>query len=228
MKYFNVKRVHFKLLGPAIATIALMALLSAVPGPPSTTFTRGFMVVTDQATAQAYLGVAGGGASTNPVPNYYVSNFFATNVTVQNSLTVQNLYTVNGSHNLMIVTNAVQMPWTTLTLSGTNVSAVNLAAGSMFKLTLTTNAFFVAPTGLPGTNLSQVIQIHLLEDGTGTWGITMTNGASGNGWLLAGSGASTNQVPTINTNANGVTILTFVTSPFGSTKLYGVPTAYAP
>jgi hypothetical protein len=153
-----------------------------------------------------------------------VSNIVVTNVTVQNNLTVSNLYTVNGNHNTLIVTNYVQLPWTTLTMSGSNVSAVNLAAGSMFKLTLTNNAFFVAPTGLPGTNLSQSIQIHLLQDGTGTRTVTMTNSS----WLLAGLGASTNAVPTINTNANGVTVLTFVTSPFSSTLLYGVPTAFTP
>ena len=156
--------------------------------------------------------------------NLTVSNITVTNITVQNNLTVSNLYTVNGSHNTLIVTNYVQMPWTTLTMSGTNVSAPNLAAGSMFKLTLTNNAYFGVPSGLPGTSLSQTIQYFLLQDGTGTRTVTMTNSA----YVLAGSGASTNAVPTINTNANGVTILTFVTSPFSSTLLYGVPTAYTP
>ncbi len=153
-----------------------------------------------------------------------VSNITVTNVTVQNNLTVSNLYTVNGNHNTLIVTNYVQMPWTTLTLSGTNVSALNLAAGTMFKLTLTNNAYFGVPSGLPGTSLAQSIQLFLLQDGTGTRTVTMTNSA----WILAGSGASTNAVPTINTNANGVTVLTFVTSPFSSTLLYGVPTAFTP
>jgi hypothetical protein len=117
-----------------------------------------------------------------------------------------------------IFTNYVQMPWTTLTMTGSNVSTINLAAGSMFKLTLTNNAFIGAPSGLPGTNLAQTIQIHVAQDGTGVRTLTLTNA----GWVLSGLGTSTNAVPAITTNANAVSVLTFSTSPFSSTLLYGV------
>lgn len=123
-----------------------------------------------------------------------------------------------------IVTNYIRFPWITLTLTTTNVSTVNLDSGTVFKLNLTTNGFFGAPSGLPGTNLAQTIQIHLQQDATGGRTITLTNSS----WVLSGSSEAANAVPTINTNANGVTILTFASSPFSATKLYGVPTVFTP
>ncbi len=195
----------------------LAALLAAVPGPPSTEFTRGFMVTTNQATAQAYLGVGGTSTQTVSVIN-------VTNITVQNNLTVSNLYTVNGSHNLLIVTNAVRMPWVTLTLTGTNVQQIDLNAGSKFRVYLTNNAFFGGVANHPGTNISQDIQIALIENGAGAFGVTMTNST----WFLNGSSASANAQPTINTNANALTILTFVTSPTNAVQLLGVTATIAP
>jgi len=117
----------------------------------------------------------------------------------------------------VVVTNYVRMPWTTLTMTGSNVSSIDFAAASMFKLTLTNDAFFVAPSNLPGTNSAQTIQVHVLQDATGTRTLTMTNSA----WVMAGSGTATNAVVALNTNANSVTVLTFVTSPFSATQVYG-------
>jgi len=45
----------------------------------------------------------------------------------------------------------------------------------------------------------------------------MTNSA----WVMAGSGTATNAVVALNTNANSVTVLTFVTSPFSAAQVYG-------
>jgi hypothetical protein len=117
-----------------------------------------------------------------------------------------------------VFTNYIQFPWTTLTMSGSNVSTINLSAGSMFKLTLTNNAFIGAPSGLPGTNQGQIIQVHLAQDGTGGRTLMLTN----SGWVLSGSGTSTNAIPSVSTNANAVSVLTFSTSPFSATLLYGV------
>jgi len=117
----------------------------------------------------------------------------------------------------VVVTNYVRMPWTTLTMTGSNVSSIDFAAASMFKVTLTNDAFFVAPSNLPGTNSAQTIQVHVLQDATGTRTLTMTNSA----WVMAGSGTATNAVVALNTNANSVTVLTFVTSPFSATQVYG-------
>ncbi len=127
-----------------------------------------------------------------------------------------------GVANNLIATQWVRFPFTNLTITGTNVAAPDLSAATHFKLTLTTNAFFGAPTGLPGTNLAQTIQVHLIQDSTGGWTVTLTNSA----WVLSGSGTSTNAVASITTNANAVSILTFVSSPFDATKLYGVPTPF--
>jgi hypothetical protein len=131
--------------------------------------------------------------------------------------------TGNVGVNAATATNYIRFPWTTLAYTSTSNITVNLDAGSMFKLTLTNNAFFVAPSGLPGTNLAQTIQVHLLQDGTGGRTIMLTNSA----WVVSGYGESTNATPSITTNANSISVLTFVTSPFNS-KLYGVPTAFSP
>lgn len=132
--------------------------------------------------------------------------------------------TSTNTYNTLIVTQYVRLPWVTLAMTGTNVAQIDLAAGSMFRVYLGANAFFGAVTNHPGTNISQTIQIALIQDGSGTKGVTMTNST----WFLNGSGSSTNAQPTINTNANALTLLTFVTSPTNATHMLGVPTSIAP
>ncbi len=187
-----------------------------------------------------YFSVLPGSSATNPVPNIYVTNLFATNVTiqnnltvsnitvtnitVQNNLTVSNLYSVNGNHATLIVTNAVRMPWVTQTLTGTNVAQIDLNAGSMFRVYLAANAYFGTVANHPGTNTSQTIQIALIQDGTGSRTVTMTNST----WFLNGSGATTNAMPTLNSNANALTVLSFVTHPTNSVALIGVPATISP
>ncbi len=152
-----------------------------------------------------------------------VSNIITTNITIVNNLTTSNLFYITGKGNTLIITNNILMPWTTLAFSGASNVTANLT-NSMFALTLTNNAFFTAPSSLPGTTHAQTIQIHLKQDGTGARTIMMTNGS----WIVSGSSAAANASPTINTNANGITILTFATSPFSATLLYGVPTVFTP
>jgi hypothetical protein len=151
-----------------------------------------------------------------------VTSSTTTTNTIINATTINvesNVFNIaKGGH--LTITNYIQLPWTELSYSGSNVT-VNLT-NSMFKLTLTNDAFFVTPTGLPGTNISQAIQIHLVEDNTGGRIVTLTNSS----WVVSGSGTSTNAVPSITTNANAVTVLTFVTSPFSATKLYGVTSPF--
>ncbi len=187
-----------------------------------------------------YFSLLPGSSATNPINNIYVTNLFATNVfvqnsltvsniivtniTVQNNLTVSNLYTVNGNHNTLIVTNYTRFPFTTLTMSGSNVSAMDFNAASMWKVTLTNNGFIGAPSNLPGTNLNQTAQLFVQQDGTGTRTLMLTNGS----WHLTGSGISTNQVAAIGTNANEISVVTFSTSPFSATKVYGVVTPFPP
>lgn len=139
-----------------------------------------------------------------------VNNFWSTN----------NFF-ISGKGNTLIITQVVQFAWTTLTMSGSNVSAMNLTNSSFFKLTLTNDAFMVAPINFPGTNFGSTFQVHVAQDGTGGRSLTLTNGS----YVMAGSGTSTNPVASLNTNASAVSVLTFVTSPFTSSKLYGVVTA---
>ena len=128
---------------------------------------------------------------------------------------------LSGKADTLIVTQVVQSAWTTLTMTGSNVSAINLTNGSYLKLTLTTNAFMPDPINFPGTNFASTYQVHLLQDSTGGRTVMMTNSA----WQV-GTDHSTNAIPSITTNANAVSVLTFVTSPFSATKLYLVPTPF--
>lgn len=163
----------------------------------------------DNGTSLTYNGVAIGGTSETNVQN----NFYSTN-----------MFFISGKGNTLIITNYVRFPWTTLALTGTNVAQIDLSAGSMFRVYLTNNAFFNAVASHPGTNMSQTIQIALIQDGTGTRNVTMTNST----WFLSGSGATTNAMPVINTNGNAVSLLTFVTSPTNAVQLLGVPTTISP
>jgi len=149
---------------------------------------------------------AAGGDPAAPINNFYSTNNFF----------------LSGKGNTLIITQVVQFAWTTLTMSGSNVSAINLTNGTFFKLTLTNDAFMVAPINFPGTNFGNTIQLHVAQDGTGGRSLTLTNSS----WQLSGSGTSSNAVASITTNANAVSILTFATSPFSSTKLYGVTSPF--
>jgi len=128
---------------------------------------------------------------------------------------------VTNTYNAITVTQYVRMPWITLTMSGSNMSTMDFSAASMFRLLATTNAFLGTPSNLPGTNVAQVVQLHFIQDSTGTRTLTTTNGS----WEISGSGFSTNQVVPVNTNANALTIITFVTSPNSATKVEGVVAA---
>ncbi len=85
----------------------------AIPPPPTTPYTRGFLITTNAVEAASYLNLSSGTGSTNffstvVITNLYASNFFATNIIVQN-VTVSNLYSVNGNHNVLIVTNGITL-----------------------------------------------------------------------------------------------------------------------
>ncbi len=166
-------------------------------------------LIGDNGTSLTYNGAAIGGTSETNVQN----NFYTTN----------NFF-ISGKGNTLIMTNYVRFPWTTLAMTGTNVAQIDLNAGSMFRVYLSANAFFGAVANHPGTNLSQTIQIALIQDGTGGRAVTMTNST----WFLSGSGATTNAMPTLNSNINAISVLTFVTHPTNSIALVGVPTTIAP
>lgn len=121
-----------------------------------------------------------------------------------------NNFFISGKGNTLIMTNYVRFPYTRLTMSGTNVSQVNLDNGSAYWLTLTNTGHMVAPTGLPGTDLMQTIQITVQNAG----GFALT-------WATNWFGSATN-TPSITTNANAIEVFTFVTSPLSATELFGV------
>jgi hypothetical protein len=153
--------------------------------------------------------------TTNYVTEMSVTNLIASFITVIQQ-TVSNLFVNNSKNGNIYVTNNVLFPWTTLTLTGTNVSTVSLT-NTFFKLVLTTNAFFGTATTFPGTNQAHSFQIAVRQDSTGGRGVTFTNGS----YEMNGFGTSSNATPALNTNANAVTIISFVSSPFDLTKLYG-------
>lgn len=140
-----------------------------------------------------------------------------------NDITTADLFASSSAAvNTLVVTQAATFAWTTLTMSGSNVSAISLSSGSLFKLRLTNDGFLVAPTGFPGTNFGGMFQVHIEQDSTGGRSLTATNGS----WVISGSGTSTNAVLAVNTNSAAVSVLTFSTSPFTSTKVYGVLTPF--
>lgn len=167
-------------------------------------------------------GAGGMGFSTNVAQAVTYNEVTSTTI---NSTTI-NATTINanvhkGGH--LTITNEVLFPFVTLTLSGTNVPAMSLTNSSAFKLTLTGDAFVPAATDLPGTNYLGTYQLFIKQDGTGGRAIRFTNSY----WVIAGSGTSTNAQPSITTNADAVSILTFSTGPFAN-KAYGVITATGP
>lgn len=157
-------------------------------------------------------------ATGSPTTTNTVINSTTVNSTTINSSTV-NYHLAKGSQ--LILTNDLLFAWNVLTMSGSNVSTISLTNGLMHKLTLTNNAFINAPTDFPGTNFGRTFQIHVAQDGTGGRTLMLTNSS----WRLTPNG-STNQVAALTTNANAITVLTFTTSPFSSSLLYGVVTPF--
>jgi hypothetical protein len=91
--------------------------------------------------------------------------------------------------------------------SSTNLNALDCSLGNSlmaaFKCTLTNSAYFTTPTSVPTT--PKLIQIWFIQDSTGTRAVTFTNK-----WFTFPGGV----VPTVDTNANAITLCTFATNPF--------------
>jgi hypothetical protein len=99
--------------------------------------------------------------------------------------------------------------------SGTNMAAIDCSLGdaaqAYYKITLTNNAYFGVPSSV-STN-AKTYSIWFQQDSTGTWDVTWTNAY----FKFAGG------VQKPATNANAITLIQFVTSPFTNGVLYGVP-----
>lgn len=109
--------------------------------------------------------------------------------------------TVGTNFNGMNVTNFIRGPRVILSYTGgTNVSGFDWNAGSEFILFVTNTTFFPAPSNVPNTNVWQSVTVHLINDGTGGYGITFTNLFK---WI---NGIA----PVITTNANAYDVLTFM------------------
>lgn len=169
---------NLNLIWPALLTVGILALIAAVPGPPSTEFTRGFGRVTNQTEAQAYLGVAGGGSSTNPASTIYVTNIFSTNITVQTITAVTNQVTVmKGGHitisnSFTIVTNATMtfsnMPWPSVMIVGADGNLTNavLSGITLSGNTLTASGGSASPW-MPNATLTYSGGTNVTIDGSG-------------------------------------------------------------
>lgn len=196
-------------------------------GDRTISYTPGFSLTGSNLNVPGNI-TANGGAFTNSLTLNGVAvstnNGAAGTTNYYDTTVITNNFFVTGKGATLIMTNYVQFPFNSLSLSGSNVSAINLATGSAYKLLLTNSAFFGIPTGFPGTNLMQTIQLHVQQDSTGSRSLTFTNSS----WALAGSGASTNAVAAIDTNANSISIITFATSPFNAAKMFGVTSPFPP
>lgn len=142
--------------------------------------------------------------------NVYITNIYAENIYISNSfvtnLNVSN-YTVHGRQENR---KASVYKYAQLSMSDTNVDQINLGSEMFYWLELTNNGYMPAPTGAPGTNLAETIQIVVRQGG----GHTLD-------WATNWFGSATNS-PTITTNANTIEVFTFLTSPLSSTELFGV------
>jgi hypothetical protein len=96
--------------------------------------------------------------------------------------------------------------------SSTNLNAMDCSLGNSlmaaYKCSLTNNAYFTTPTSVPTT--PKLFQIWFQQDSTGTRTVTFTNGF----YKFPGG-----VVPTVDTNANAVTLVTFATNPFTNNVL---------
>lgn len=129
-----------KLLAGIVIPVVVLALISAVPGPPSTEFTRGFMRTSNQPEAQAYLGMVTGGSSTTIVVQ--------TITVVTNNVQVMKGGHVTISNNITMVTNSTltfsNMPWPSVMVVGANGDLTN---ASLSGLTLVGNTLTASGSG---------------------------------------------------------------------------------
>jgi len=103
----------------------------------------------------------------------------------------------------LTVQGGVVVTQKTLSLVGTNVTLA-LSGNATFYLTLTTNAYFVQPTGLVA---GQPFYVHLQQDATGG----RTVGFDTNVWKFP-----SRQILTTTTNANAWSILSCLVGPNGT------------
>jgi hypothetical protein len=142
---------HLKIFLPIGATVGLLALIAAVPGPPSTDFTRGLLRTTNAAEAATYLGVTSGGGATNPVNNFYsTNNFYVTGkgntLVVTQQLTLNyiktNLLATDASGNVTTAKYGANITWdpATQTISSSGGSSANVNGTNLTTLNLTNSA----------------------------------------------------------------------------------------
>ncbi|MES2367081.1 MAG: hypothetical protein V4563_14490 [Pseudomonadota bacterium] len=115
-----------------------------------------------------------GSSATNPIANIYVTNLFATNITVQNNLTVSNLFTVNGNHNTLIVTNSLTLQTIKTNVLATTSSGlitnVNYGSGLTWTpstLTLSASGGGGASVWIPNAALTYSGGTNVTIDGSG-------------------------------------------------------------
>lgn len=127
-----------------------------------------------------------------------------------------NSYNIHGKGNTLIISNYVQFPYSTLTLTGTNASAMDLSSSSAFRLLLSDNAYIDTPTGFPTTNFLQTIQLFVQQNASAIKTLT---------WNTNAFKFPDETPPTQSTNANAVNVYTFVTHPFSNNVLISIQTA---
>jgi hypothetical protein len=157
---------------------------------------------------------------TNYVNVEYVTNLYVTEVrggriTIETNINTYifttNLYatTINATTNInnyTITTNSSRFERKTLAYSGTNVW-VDWNTGTSFDLTLTGDTHLIM-TNVP-TDLDQVVNILLLNDGTGGYGVSFD-------YHMMWPGGT---APTISTDPDTWDVISMMPGPFGTNEV---------
>lgn len=193
--------------------LSALAVRAAVPGPPTTSFTRGMLTNSDAASVRSYIGA---GAGTNSLVISQNGTNSGTEINVQDTATLTwarggSNWTANvvGGSGDTTATNIV-----TLTMAGTNVSSMNYALvsrGGVFKLVMTGNAYIGAPSGVANTAFTKA-WLMVQQPSTGTCVLTFTNG-----FYAFSEGV----LPIIDTNNGAVSVFEFVSDVFTNGLLHG-------
>lgn len=231
-----------------LGVILILALIAAVPPPPSTDFTRGFMRVTNQAEAQTYLGTSGGGSGdvTNVYNTTIITNSFfvsgkGNTLVITQQLTLQaiktNLLSTDASGNVTTTKFGANISWDPATQT---ISASGGGGTSPSYNLLTqsgTNAGTIDFSGIGNHSVWYITASNNLFFGTPsniptnpfTFYVFVRQPSTGTCFVTwtngtyGFSGGSTNG-PISDTNGNHMDIWTFIVSPFTNSQIMGVLT----
>ncbi len=139
---------------------------AAVPAPPTTDFTRGFLVTTNQATAQTYLGVsAGGGGGSGLSTHVTTLGWSSTNLTGFNCATNGESFYVLATNNFHFGTSTfTNLPAKTVYQSYTLCVQMDTTGGWIGSMTNTIVGWSLATPVFIETNANAVSYVYFHTD----------------------------------------------------------------